>query len=174
MISEREPIWYKSKNESKKEEKDREISKWDLANLHRSLDSATCEKFTSVRKRDIKKSEKAITIIPRNEHISLNKFTNPQALFKALRYEGTVESTGVTSQLKLSEYVEPILVDMDPAQEVEEEYKRKHDQMFCWKFLRTVSQVDLFKFQIKQGNMYEMFTGDVDKVAKNLQDTYCP
>ena len=43
------------------------------------------------------------------------------------------------SLMKLNDYVNPILYDLDPEQGIEEEYRKKHDQTFCWRFLRAVS-----------------------------------
>jgi hypothetical protein len=40
---------------------------------------------------------------------------------------------------KLNDYINPILADQDPDEEVEDAYKRKNDQVFCWRFLRAVA-----------------------------------
>jgi len=46
------------------------------------------------------------------------------------------------NQKTLNHYVNPILQDMDPDQGIEDEYKQKHNQIFCWRFLRAVSYFD--------------------------------
>jgi len=57
--------------------------------------------------------------------------------------------------------------DMDPDQGVEEEFYRKKDHLFCWRFLRNVSYTDQSMFQVKkEGKMIETFTGNVESVCK--------
>lgn len=46
----------------------------------------------------------------------------------------------------LNEYLTPVFIDMDPEQQVEDEYKRKHNQVFCWRLLRAISYIDLVNF----------------------------
>jgi len=55
---------------------------------------------------------------------------------------------------KLNDYINPILADQDPEEGVEEEYKKRHDQVFCWRFLRAVAFADQH-FHIK------LYTGNV-------------
>ena len=47
----------------------------------------------------------------------------------------------------LSDYVYPVLMDIDPEQGVEDEYKNKHNQLFCWRMLKLIAQVDLTTFK---------------------------
>jgi len=44
------------------------------------------------------------------------------------------------------EFLEPIRDDVDPEAGIEEEYKNKHDKVFCWKALRLVARVHLASF----------------------------
>ena len=46
----------------------------------------------------------------------------------------------------LSDYVYPVLMDVDPEQLVEDEFKHRHSQIFCWRMLKLISQVDLTTF----------------------------
>lgn len=48
--------------------------------------------------------------------------------------------------LKLNHYLNKVLADADPDNDVEEQYRNKHDQAFCWKFIRAVSYTDIAKF----------------------------
>ena len=67
----------------------------------------------------------------------MNRFGNAKSLFETLRLEDEIYSSTSEildknklkqcSMVKLNDYVDPILTDMDPEQDVEEEYKRKHD-----------------------------------------------
>lgn len=67
--------------------------------------------------------------------------------------------------MKLNDYVNPILYDLDPDQGIEEEYRKKHDQTFCWKFLRTVSYLDPQSFQDKK---MQVFNGNVEFIAQSI------
>ena len=46
----------------------------------------------------------------------------------------------------LSDYVYPVLMDVDPEQLVDDEFKNYHNQVFCWRMLKLISQVDLTTF----------------------------
>ena len=46
----------------------------------------------------------------------------------------------------LSDFVYPVLLDCDPSQEVDEEYKHKHDLLFSWRMLKQISAVDIANF----------------------------
>lgn len=43
----------------------------------------------------------------------------------------------------LGEYLKPVLVQMDPDEGIEEEYRLKNDKTFCWKALRLISKQDV-------------------------------
>ena len=47
----------------------------------------------------------------------------------------------------LSDFIYPVLLDIDPAQEVDDEYKNCHNQLFAWRMLRLISQIDVGTFQ---------------------------
>lgn len=49
----------------------------------------------------------------------------------------------------MSDFLNPILIDMDPEQMVEEEYKHKNDQVFTFRYLRQISFMDLINFHGK-------------------------
>ena len=46
----------------------------------------------------------------------------------------------------LSDFVLPVLLDCDPTQGVEDEYKHRHDLLFSWRMLKHISQVDIANF----------------------------
>ena len=56
----------------------------------------------------------------------------------------------------MNDYMQPLLDDQAPENAIEDEYKHKHKQVFCWRFLRHVSFVDHTSIDVKK------FTGDVD------------
>ena len=43
----------------------------------------------------------------------------------------------------LSDFVYPVLLDCDPTQEVEDDFKHKHDLLFSWRMLKQISAVDI-------------------------------
>ena len=43
-------------------------------------------------------------------------------------------------------YLEKVFVDMDPDNEVEDPYKRKNEELFTWRFIRSMSNSDLTNF----------------------------
>lgn len=61
---------------------------------------------------------------------------------------------------------------MDPDQDVDEEFRHKHDQTFSWRFIRTLSYVDQTIIQKKnqESHKNELFKGDIEKLAKNLYE----
>ena len=71
------------------------------------------------------------------------------------------------SLLKLNHYLNKVLADADPENEVEEQYRNKHDQAFCWKFIRAVSYTDIAKFNNfvkKPSNI----TASVEQMASSI------
>lgn len=58
-----------------------------------------------------------------------------EALNESLKFQKT-------EQKKLNDYINPLLADKDPDNGIEEEYKHKYKQAFCWRFLRAVSFID--------------------------------
>lgn len=85
-------------------------------------------------------------------------------MYETLRVEK--DAIGVSmkqgSILKLNDFVNPIMCDQDYTQDIEDEYRRKHDQTFCWKFLRAVSYLDPASFQDKR---MQVFDGNVEYIA---------
>eukprot|EP00351_Strombidinopsis_sp_SopsisLIS2011_P003488 CAMPEP_0116873236 /NCGR_PEP_ID=MMETSP0463-20121206/4243_1 /TAXON_ID=181622 /ORGANISM="Strombidinopsis sp, Strain SopsisLIS2011" /LENGTH=66 /DNA_ID=CAMNT_0004514769 /DNA_START=1621 /DNA_END=1821 /DNA_ORIENTATION=- len=57
----------------------------------------------------------------------------------------------------ISKYLYPVLMDCDPDQGIEEDYRQKNNQVFCWRFLRTISYVDLSNFSGKADNVKRGF-----------------
>ena len=62
----------------------------------------------------------------------------------------------------MNDYLNPIFQGMDPDEEVEEEYKKKNDPTFCWKFLRAAS---FFEYKEGAKNAKQIPIGNVEKVA---------
>lgn len=50
----------------------------------------------------------------------------------------------------LGEFMYYFLADQDPDQEVGEEYKKKKDQVFTWRFLRQISFIDMQNYLGRQ------------------------
>ena len=120
-----------------------------------------------------------------NERQRVNSSINARQLFLTMRMEGEkktrpgTDKAAVTNikkgQLKrLNDYVNPILADQDPDNCIEDEYKRKHQQVFCWRFLRTLSYIDQSTFFQKKGNAGEnkvkTFNGDVELLASQIHE----
>ena len=85
-----------------------------------------------------------------------------------------VESVGPPS---LSEYVYPILTDADPKQGVEDEYKRKSNDLFTWRTLRAIAELDIKNFSGEgqpqpKGKTFR-FEGNVEDQCLLLQKQNC-
>lgn len=70
-----------------------------------------------------------------------------------LRYpKESIDSQGHSINIKpceiptLGDYMYNYLVDQDPDQGIEESYKKKKDIVFTWRFLRSISFLDLINF----------------------------
>ena len=65
----------------------------------------------------------------------------------------------------LTTYLNPILIDMDPDQDIEETYKNKKNQVHCWRFLRNLSSIDLVNFHGKPElqKQFNKFEGNVEE-----------
>ena len=71
----------------------------------------------------------------------------------------------------LSDFVYPVLMDVDPAQLVEDEFKNKHSQVFCWRMLKLISQVDLTTFgapEPQNTRPFSVFEGNIEEQARIL------
>ena len=90
---------------------------------------------------------------------------------------------GATNSLKkaelpsLSDYIYPVLMDTDPEQLVDDEFKHKHDQLFCWRMLKLISSVDQTTFAAgksatenggHQSKPSDVFEGNVEEQARVL------
>ena len=69
----------------------------------------------------------------------------------------------------------PVFMDLDPDQGIEEPYKNKHNQLFCWRALRSLAEVDLKNFSgegqpQKNRNRFE-FGGNIEEQAQLLLNT---
>mmetsp|Transcript_19402 Transcript_19402/g.29802 ORF Transcript_19402/g.29802 Transcript_19402/m.29802 type:complete len:81 (+) Transcript_19402:1838-2080(+) len=53
------------------------------------------------------------------------------------KFEPGQKKLKTTAMKQLNEFMNPLLADQDPEQLVEEEYKKKNDIVFTWKFLRA-------------------------------------
>jgi hypothetical protein len=67
----------------------------------------------------------------------------------------------------LSDFLNPILIDMDPEQGMEEEYKRKNNQVFVFRYLRQISFMDLVNFHGRPENYktFQKFEGNCEEQA---------
>jgi len=74
----------------------------------------------------------------------------------------------------LSDFIYPVLMDTDPAQLIDEEYKHRHNQLFCWRMLKLISQVDVTTFskppvtasETNTRSGFEIFGGNVEEQAR--------
>lgn len=120
-----------------------------------------------------------------NARQRVNSSINAKGLFLTMRMEGEKKvrngvDKATASNIKkgplkrLNDYVNPVLADQDPEQCIEEEYKRKHQQVFCWRFLRTLSYIDQSTYYQKKGNAGEnkvkTFNGDVELLASQIHE----
>lgn len=73
----------------------------------------------------------------------------------------------------ISKYLYPVLMDCDPDQGIEEDYRQKNNQVFCWRFLRTISYVDLSNFSGKADSAkrgFQKFDGNIEEQALLLHE----
>ena len=54
---------------------------------------------------------------------------------------------------------------------MEEEYKRKYNQILCWRFLRSVAFIDQEIFNQKNGDNNNPKYGDVQQLAKLIYNS---
>jgi hypothetical protein len=73
----------------------------------------------------------------------------------------------IKAEMTFASCVARVISDMDPDEDVEEEYKAKHDNVFSWRTLRLVSQRELRVFQ-------QIYDGDIEKVAGQLKSVKHP
>lgn len=83
-----------------------------------------------------------------------------------------------SAQPTLSDYVYPVLMDCDPNQGIEDEYKNRHNQLFSWRMLRQIAQVDITNFSMvkstqsdegRKGGM-KNFDGNIEEQALLLHE----
>lgn len=71
----------------------------------------------------------------------------------------------------LSDYVYPVLMDIDPTNMVEDEYKNRHNQLFSWRMLRQIAAVDIANFSmIKATPGEETKRGGIKNFDGNIED----
>lgn len=70
----------------------------------------------------------------------------------------------VAQEMTFESCIARLITEMDPDEDVDDQYKIKHDNVFSWRTLRLVSQRELRVFQ-------QIYDGDVDKVADQLRPT---
>ena len=183
-ILKREDDWARAKNMINNRRPDpgpapdrpERASHFDLTNFDLEVSQAVASKFQNRRNR--KGADKRRPICAASEALTLNSAANARALLGSLAVEReefrvppqdgaqagepTRQNLKRGSLKKLNDYINPILAEQDPEEGVEEEYKKQHDQVFCWRFLRAVTAADQQVFPIKS------FTGDVEALANEL------
>lgn len=96
-----------------------------------------------------------------------------------LRPDAPVSEKKKAYMVSLSEYLYPVLLDTDPEQMVEDEFKNRHNQLFCWRLLRLVSSVDQTTFSgslknpsVETGGQAsrpsDVFEGNVEEQARMI------
>lgn len=143
---------------------------FNLTNFERKIDEDTLAKFT--KKRDQKGYDKRKERPVVTKQSKINKFGNARQLFQTLMQPSEVYDTEDSSKTNikqgsikmLNEYLNPILQGMDPEEGVEDEYKKKNDQSFCWTFLRSVSYLE---YNIRDGakQVRIQHSGNIEEVA---------
>lgn len=73
----------------------------------------------------------------------INMHRGAKKIHKCLRANINLECNPLPP---LSTFLVPVFMDLDPEQGIEEEYKNKHNQLFCWRTLRSLAEVDLRNF----------------------------
>jgi hypothetical protein len=68
----------------------------------------------------------------------------------------------------LSDYIYKVLMDLDPEQGVEDEYKNKHNQLFCWRLLRQIAYIDIGNFDLKTEGKAKPFAGNIEEQVELL------
>lgn len=187
----RENLWSKSKNLISKKADDPERcnhSQFDLTNFEepvlKSGEDELVIKFK--KKREQKAAQKLKQRAGRQQQWPLTKRPHPMNMngkhvkMRATLYfpeEFYVKSDPASTKIKkgklkkLNDYVNPILADQDPDNCIEDEYKVKHKQLFCWRFLRTVSYIDQSMYgPVKKDTKVKTFNGDVEQLAHLILD----
>ena len=83
----------------------------------------------------------------------------PGSAEKEIDYKHKLKETPLKM---MNDYLNPLFQGMDPDEDIEEEYKKKNDPCFCWKFLRAASF-----FEYREGAKAKLTTiGNVEKVAQ--------
>ena len=103
---------------------------------------------------------------------SVNNPANAESILKNLIRGNLDRELKKTCKKRLNDFIEAFIADMDPDNDVEEQYKRKHDQTFCWHFLRTLSQINFTIIQKNNDpnkkNNNELFQGDFEHTARKI------
>ena len=104
----------------------------------------------------------------------MNWYRNGQNIKKYLKQpKESIDGEGKSMNLKaadlpsLSDNLVPILIDIDPDQDIEEAYKHKKNQVFSWRFLRSISFVDLVNFhgRPEMQKQFNKFEGNIEEQA---------
>lgn len=186
----RDSLWSKSKNlMSKNQSKQADHpdrlshSQFDLTNFDQPIhqNHAVATLFLNKRNQKLMEKRQARQELLVSKRLPMNRYGNAKKLFGAIsmeneKYSKATEETAAKSNLKrgplkrLNDYVNPILQDQDPDNGIEEEYKSKHKQVFCWRFLRTLSYIDQSTFFQRKESGGEnkgvkTFNGDVEQLA---------
>ena len=81
---------------------------------------------------------------------------------------GTYKKAALPS---LSDFVYPVLMDIDPTNLVEDEYKNRHNQLFSWRMLRQIAAVDIANFSMIKANPGEEGKrGGIKNFDGNIED----
>ena len=191
QVLQRDSLWSKSKNlinTKQAKQADRlSHSQFDLTNFDQPIHQLHEVKTSLQNKRNQKAQEKRLARpeLLVSERQPVNRSRNAKTLFQMMKMDGekkvrvdtdAAATTNVKKgQLKrLNDYVNPILADQDPENCIEEEYKHKHQQVFCWRFLRTVSYLDQSAFFPRKGTTGESkvktFNGEVEPLARHIHE----
>mmetsp|Transcript_4607 Transcript_4607/g.7808 ORF Transcript_4607/g.7808 Transcript_4607/m.7808 type:complete len:208 (+) Transcript_4607:1271-1894(+) len=151
-----------------------------------STENSDIKKAISEKRREKQERKRVIKKPIVSRVLGLNRFRNAREMIRTFKDEGEIykplELAGSESgkqqhnNLKegsfkiLNEYLNRVLSDLDPQQYIEEEYHKKHDQLYCWKFLRELMTVYCFKAEDYK-KIREVGSFDVEHVAKIVHAT---
>lgn len=95
------------------------------------------------QRREVKATSKLLLAKPYLPAKDLNMHKGAAGLHQALRAPIDVKPALPQS---ISTLMVPILRDLDPSQGIEDEYKHKHQQLYSWRALRAIADVDINNF----------------------------
>ena len=70
----------------------------------------------------------------------------------------------------LSDFIYPVLLDIDPTQGIEDEYKHKHDTIFSWRMLKQIAFIEIKNFSWSK--QFVPFEGNIEEQALSMHEKF--